>query len=109
MNTVVELSEVAVELRAADGAVNPFRRLFLTVWCRLIRTVDGAELDSRWITDERGGTGSVAEWTDQNAEMFREEITQAAQRLAQQVVKEIFSNTLSPNDVHPSALQSVSR
>lgn len=110
MNTVVELSEVTVELRAADGTVNPFRRLFLTVWCRLIRTVDGAELDSRLIT-EMGGTRSVTEWADQNAEAFHGEVAQAAQRLAEQVVKEFFSDTLSPNGVHPSAfaLQSVSR
>lgn len=103
MNTVVDLSEVTVELRAADSAVNPFRKLFLTVWCRLIRTVDGAELDSRLITDEMGGTRSVAEWADQNAQAFREEVAQAAQRLAQQVVKELFSDTHSSNDLQAYA------
>lgn len=109
INTVVELSGVTVELRAADSAVNPFRKLFLTVWCRLIRTVDGAELDSRLITDEMSGTRSVAEWTHQNAQVFREEVTQAAQRLAQQVVKELFSDTHSPNDVQTPVSQAFSR
>ncbi len=109
MNRVVDLSEVTVELRAADSAVNPFRKLFMTVWCRLIRTVDGAELDSRLITDEMGGTRSVAEWADQNAQVFREEVAQAAQRLAQQVVKELFSDTHSPNDVQAPASQAFSR
>lgn len=108
MNTVVDLSEVTVELRAPDRAISPFRRLVLTVWCRLIRTVDGAELDSRWITDERGGTGSVAEWADQDAEAFHEEVTQAAQRLAEQVIKELFSNSHSPNDVQTPAIQALS-
>jgi hypothetical protein len=108
MNTVVDLSEVTVELRAADSTVNPFRKLFLTVWCRLIRTVDGAELDSRLIADEMGGTRSVAEWTDKNAQVFREEVTQAAQRLAQQVAKELFSDTLSPDDVQNPASQALS-
>jgi hypothetical protein len=103
MNTVVDLSEVTVELRAADSAVNPFRKLFLTVWCRLIRTVDGTELDSRLITDEMGGTRSVAEWADQNAQAFREEVAQASQRLAQQVVKELFPDTHSTNDVQAHA------
>lgn len=109
MNTVVDLSEVTVELRAADSAVNPSRKLILTVWCRLIRTVDGAELDSRLITDEMGGTRSVAEWADQNAQEFREEVTQASQRLAQQVVKELFSDTHSSDDVQAPALQALSR
>ena len=109
MNTVADLSEVTVDLRAADSAVNPFRKLFLTVWCRLIRTVDGAELDSRLITDEMGGTRSVAEWADQNAQAFREEVAQAAQRLAQQVVKELFSDTHSSNDVQAPASQALSR
>jgi hypothetical protein len=109
MNTVVELSEVTIELRAADGAVNPFRKLFLTVWCRLIRTVDGAEIDSRLITDELGGTRSVAEWADQNAQAFREEVAQASQRFAQQVVKELFSDTPSPDDVQTPASQALSR
>jgi hypothetical protein len=105
INTVVDLSEVTVELRAGESAVNPFRKLFLTVWCRLFRTVDGAELDSRVITDEMGGTRSVAEWTDQNAQAFREEVTQAAQRLPQQVVKELFSGLHSSNNVQASVSQ----
>jgi len=109
INWVVDLSEVTVELRAADSAVNPFRKLFLTVWCRLFRTVDGAELDSRLVTDEMGGTRSVAEWTDQNAQVFREEVTQAAQHLAQQVVKELFSDTHSENDVQTPASQAMNR
>lgn len=109
IHTVVDLSEVTVELRAADSAVNPFRKLFLTVWCRLIRTVDGAELDSRLITDEMGGTRSVAEWADQNAQAFREEVDQAAHRFAQQIVKELFSDTPSPDDVQTLASQSLSR
>jgi hypothetical protein len=109
IHTVVDLSEVTVELRAADSAVNPFRKLFLTVWCRLIRTVDGTELDSRLITDEMGGTRSVAEWADQNAQAFREEVDQAAHRFAQQVVKELFSDTPSPDDVQTLASQALSR
>jgi hypothetical protein len=109
MNTVVDLSEVTVELHQPDRAISSFRRLVLTARCRLIRTVDGAELDSRLITDQLGGTGSVAEWADQHAEPFHREVTQAAQRLAGHVFKELFSTTLSSNDVHLSELQSVSR
>ncbi len=105
INTVVDLSEVTVELRAADSAVNPDRKLFLTVWCRLIRTVDGAEIESRLITDEIGRTRSVAEWVDQNAQAFREEVTLAAQRVAQNVVKDLFPDTHSEHDVHTLASQ----
>jgi hypothetical protein len=109
MNTIVELSVVTVELRAADVGVNPLRKLFLTVWCRLIRTVDGAEFNSRLIIDEMGGTRSAADWADQNAQVFRDEVTQAAQRLAQQVVNELISDTHSENDVQAPALQTLSR
>lgn len=105
INTIVDLSDATVELRAAASAVNPLRKLFLTVWYRLIRTVDGAELDSRLITDEIGGTRSVAEWADQDAQAFREEVAQATQRFAQQIVKELFSDTVSSSDVQTSASQ----
>ena len=107
INTIVDLSEVTVELRVAGTAVNPLRKLFLTVQCRLIRTVDGAELDRRLITDEMGGTQSVTEWADHDAHEFREEVTQAAQRLAQQVVKELLSDTPSENEVQDPALQAL--
>lgn len=99
INTVVDLSEITVELRAADSTVNPLRKLFLTVQYRLIRTVDGAELNRRLITDEMGGIQSVTEWADQSAQVFREELSQATQRLAQQVVKELFTDTPSENEV----------
>jgi hypothetical protein len=109
ISTVVDLSDVTVELRAAESAVNPRRKLFLTGWCRLIRTVDGAELDSRLITDEMGGIRSVAEWTDQDAQTFRDEVTDASQRLAQQVVQELLSNTHPSNELQASGPQALNR
>jgi hypothetical protein len=109
INAIVDLSDVTVELRPADSAVNPVRKLFLTVWYRLIRTVDGVELDSRVITDEMGGTRSVAEWADQNAQAFREEVAQATQRLTQQVVKELVSDTHASSQMQASASQALNR
>ena len=82
---------------------------------RLIRTSDGALLDERVITDgtmigaHSNVARSLAAWADQNAQVFREEVTQAAQRLAQQVVKELFSGIHSPNDVQAPESLAVSR
>ncbi|MGH7216033.1 MAG: hypothetical protein ACREIG_02225 [Nitrospiraceae bacterium] len=109
IKTVVDVSEVTAELGVADSAVNPNRQLSMTVRYRVIRTVDGAELDSRLITDESGRSRSVTEWADENAQVFREEITQAAHRLAQQIVKELFSDTPSENGVQDPAIQASNR
>ena len=82
---------------------------------RLIRTSDGALLDERVITDgtligtDSNVAWSLATWADQNAQVFREEVTQTAQRLAQQVVKELFSDTHSPNDVQTPVSQAFIR
>ena len=108
INTVVDLSEVTVELRVAGSAVNPDRNLAMSVRCRVIRTVDGAEIDSRLVTDESGRSRSVAEWADQNAHVFREEVTQAAQRVARHVVKGLFPDAHSENDVQTLASQALS-
>lgn len=87
---VIELSDLVVELRPGDLRINPNRRLFLSVHARLIRPADGAVLDQRRITDELGGTRPLAAWTESNALAFREEVTKAAQRLAEQIVEELF-------------------
>ncbi len=76
---------------------------------RLIRTSDGALLDERVITDgtligtDSNVARSLATWANLNNQAFREEVAQAAQRLAQQVVKELFSDTHSSNDLQAYA------
>ena len=118
IDAVLEVTELAVHLRPSYTglmAVNPLRTLVMTTRARLIRTSDGALLDDRVLTDhdlsaaDLSASRTLTTWADQNAQVFREEVTQAAQRLAEQVAKDLFSNTLSPNDVPPAALQSVSR
>jgi hypothetical protein len=115
IDAVLELTELAVHLRPSGIVVNPPRILMMDARARLIRTSDGALLDDRVITDDTliGADSNVARslttWADQNAQVFREEVTQAAQRLAQQVVKELFSDNHSPNDVQIPVSQAFSR
>jgi hypothetical protein len=115
IDAVLELTELAVYLRPSGIVVNPPRILIMDARARLIRTSDGALLDERVITDgtligaDSNVARSLATWTDQNAQVFCAEVTQAAQRLAQQVVKELFSDTHSPNDVPAPESLAVSR
>ena len=111
IDAVLELTELAVYLRPSDIVVNPPRTLMMATRARVIRTSDGALLDKRVITvaalseADLSAARSLTTWAQQNAQVFREEVTQAAQRLAQQVVKELFSDTHSSNDVQASASQ----
>ena len=115
IDAVLELTELAVHLRPSGIVVNPPRIFMMDASARLIRTSDGALLDERVITDgtligaDSNVARSLATWANLNAQVFREEVTQAAQRLAQQVVKELFPDTHSENDVQASASQPLSR
>jgi hypothetical protein len=112
---VLELTELAVHLRPSGIVVNPPRILMMDARARLIRTSDGALLDELVITDgtligtDSNVARSLATWANLNNQAFREEVAQAAQRLAQQVVKELFSDTHSPNDVQTPVSQAFSR
>lgn len=115
IDAVLELTELAVHLRSNDIVVNPPRILTMDARARLIRTSDGALFDERVITDgtligaDSNVARTLATWTDQNAQAFCEEVTQAARRLAEQVVQELFSDTRSSNEVQASASQMLSR
>lgn len=115
IDAVLELTELAVHLHPSEIAVNPRRILVMDARARLIRTSDGALLDKRAITDgtligaDSNVAWSLATWTNLNNQAFREEVTQASQRLAQQVVKELIFDTHSENDVQTPASQALNR
>lgn len=115
IDAVLELTELAVHLHPSEIAVNPRRILVMDARARLIRTSDGALLDKRAITDgtligaDSNVAWSLAIWTNLNNQAFREEVTQASQRLAQQVVKELIFDTHSENDVQTPASQALNR
>jgi hypothetical protein len=115
IDAVLELTELAVHLRPSVFEVNPPRILMMDVRARLIRTSDGALPDERVITDgtligaDSNVAWSLATWADPDNQVFREEVTQAAQRLAQQVVKELISDTHSENNVQTPASQALNR
>ncbi len=110
IDAVLELTELTIYLRPSSIDINPARTLVMATRTRLIRTSDGALLDERVITDDDSRAAwSLATWANPNEQAFREEVTQAAQRLAQQIVKELISDTHSSNDVQAPALQTVSR
>src|SRR5437016_2304407 len=115
IGAVLELTELAVHLRPSEIAVNPRRILMVDARARLLRTSDGALLDERVITDgtligaDSNVAWSLTTWANLNNQAFREEVARATQRLAQQVVKELFPDTHSQNDVQASASQALSR
>ena len=115
IDAVLELSELAVYLRPSGIVVNPPRILMMDARARLIRTSDGALLNEHVITDgtligaDSNTAWSLATWTSLDNHAFREEVAQATKRLAQQVVKEFFSDTHSETDMQASASQALSR
>ena len=110
IDAVLELTEVTVHLRPSEFAVNPRRKLMMDARARLIRTSDGSLLDERVITDDDScAAWSLVTWANPNELLFREEATESARRLAQEIVKDLLSDTRSSNEMHASASQSFNR
>jgi hypothetical protein len=94
MKTILELSPVGIELRNYDWVnhpINPKKELIIAVWVRLIRTVDGLQLGNWSVTDEDSVPLHLTEWAADNGRPFREALVSATRRLADRVVREIFS------------------
>jgi hypothetical protein len=93
---ILELTELAISLRACRAIVNPPRSLMMRTRARVFRTSDGALIDNRVITDDlcltaRGAVRVLASWTELNAQAFQGAVTEAADHLAQRVINELFS------------------
>jgi hypothetical protein len=95
MKTILELSPLGIELRNYDWlsqpTINPKKELIIAVWVRLIRTVDGLQLGYWSVTDEDSVPLHLHEWAADNGRPFREALSSATRRLADRVVREIFS------------------
>jgi hypothetical protein len=64
--------------------------LILSAQIRLIRTADDTVLDDRVVTEEFGTTRSLAEWTADDAKVFREDVRLGAHRLAATISEQEF-------------------
>ncbi len=89
-DTVLEVQDLAVNLVPAEFMVNPLRRLILSARAQLIRTADETVLDDRVVTDTLGPALLLNEWTADHAARFRQEVQQASDRLAEQLITEYF-------------------
>ena len=92
---VLELTDLAISLRACSAIVNPPRALMMRTRARVLRTSDGALINDRVIGDDvclspRRDWRVLASWAELNAQAFQEVVTQAAYHLAQQVGTELF-------------------
>ena len=90
IDTVLEIQDFTVNLIPAEYMVNPYRALILSARIQLIRTADAAVLDDRVVTDKLGPALVLNEWTADHAERFRQEVQQASERLAEQIVMDYF-------------------
>ena len=90
VGAIVEIIDPIVLLAPAKFVINPPRRLILSAQIRLIRTTDHTVLDDRIVTEELGGTHSLAEWTADDAKVFREEVSLGAHRLAVSISEQEF-------------------
>lgn len=90
IDTVLEIQDLTVNLVPAGYMVNPYRVLTLSVRVQLIRTVDQTLLDDRVVTDTLGPALLLDGWAANQAARFRQEVQQAAERLAEQIITEYF-------------------
>jgi len=87
---VLEISEITVQLQAANLMVNPPRRFFTSVRCKIFRANDGTLIDDLVITDDKGDIHPLDDWLFNNGFAFREHISLAAKRMAETIVTELF-------------------
>lgn len=90
VGAILEIRDPIVLLVPAQFVINPPRRLILSAQIRLIRTADDTVLDDRIVTEEFGTTRSLAEWTADDAKIFREDVRLGAQRLAVTISEQEF-------------------
>jgi hypothetical protein len=86
VGAILEIRDPIVILALADSSINR-HSMILSAQIRLIRTTDDAVLDDRIVTAEYGTIRSLAEWTGaewtaDDAKVFREEVSLEALRLA---------------------------
>ena len=75
VDAILEIRDPLVLLATTEFAVNPPRRVMLSAQFRVIRTADNTVLDDRRVTAEYGTIRSLAEWTADEANNFREEVS----------------------------------
>ena len=90
VGAILEIRDPIVLLVPAQFVINPPRRLILSAQIRLIRTADDTVLDDRIVTEEFGTTRSLAEWTADDAKVFREDVRLGAHRLAATISEQEF-------------------
>jgi len=90
VGAILEIRDPIVLLVPAQFVINPPRRLILSAQIRLIRTADDTVLDDRIVTEEFGTTRSLAEWTADDAKVFREDVRLGAHRLAAVICEQEF-------------------
>ena len=90
VGAILEIRDPLVLLAPAQFEINPPRRLILSAQIRLIRTADDTVLDDRVVTEEFGTTRSLAEWTADDAKVFREDVRLGAHRLAATISEQEF-------------------
>ena len=81
VDAILEIREAHVLLATTEFAVNPPRRVMLSAQIRVIRTADNTVLVDRKVTEEYGTILSLAEWTKDEANNFREDVSLKAHRL----------------------------
>jgi hypothetical protein len=72
----------------------PQLRLRVSVWVRLVRASDGEELD-RWLCEHAGGIAGLADWSKDDASLFRAELEHALDAVALQAVNTLLPQPLS--------------
>lgn len=93
MDAILEISVREVGL-IGEGCINPPLALFVTVRTRLIRLADG-RVPYAQTFEYRTKERTFAEWASNNAQSFREELDRAHQRLAADIVAQLFGTAAS--------------
>jgi hypothetical protein len=88
IDTVLNLNMTSLAL-AGESGVNPPIHLSLVLHVKVIRTADNVVLDDQFF-DYSGGGHTFLEWAANDAQLLKEEFSQAYQGLAEQIIAYLF-------------------
>jgi hypothetical protein len=107
IDTVLEVSGPTIYLRKRDyaGDINPSLRLSVSLYCRVMRSVDRALLYT-YSPEYHGEARTFTAWAANNAQAFRQELDRASETLARQIVAQLFGPdpSLEKESVAPQTL-----
>ena len=89
IKSVLELSPITVRLENEGLGLEPDKRLIVSIWVRLIRTIDGSDLVYSYGEERSEFKMSLDRWISNGGEPFQKEVMNAPHRLTDRMIQEM--------------------